>query len=121
MKYKHCSDIELLAVLVGPRRAKQLYAGSLGPLFNCESEGAATGKLIAARELVKRWLAEGLERSCLLSQPNAVRDYLRLMLAPKEQEVFMVLYLDAQNRLIKAEELFRGTLTQTSVFPREIV
>lgn len=60
------------------------------------------------------------KRECL-SSPNAVRDYLRLLLAPLPHEVFMALLLDAQNRLIAVEELFRGTLTQTSVYPREVV
>jgi DNA repair protein RadC len=56
-----------------------------------------------------------------LATPNAVADYLRLRIAGLEHEVFGVLWLDAANRLIDAEELFRGTLTQTSVYPREIV
>ncbi len=56
-----------------------------------------------------------------LSSPNAVRDYLRLLLAGREHEVFVVVLLDAQNRVLICEELFRGTLTQTSVYPREIV
>jgi DNA repair protein RadC len=56
-----------------------------------------------------------------LTSPQSVRDYLRLRLADREWEVFFVLFLDAQNRLIAAEEMFRGTLTQTSVYPREIV
>lgn len=56
-----------------------------------------------------------------LSSPNAVRDFLRLKLAGLPYEVFFVIFLDAQNRVITAEEMFRGTLTQTSVFPREIV
>lgn len=56
-----------------------------------------------------------------LSTPGAVRDYLRLRLADREHELFLVLFLDAQNRLIACEELFRGTLTQTSVYPREVV
>ncbi len=55
------------------------------------------------------------------SAPGAVADYLRLRVGGLEHEVFGVLWLDAQNRLIKAEELFRGTLTQTSVYPREVV
>ena len=57
----------------------------------------------------------------VLSSPNAVRDYLRLKLARLEHEVFMVVFLDAQNRVITTDEMFRGTLTQTSVYPREIV
>lgn len=56
-----------------------------------------------------------------LSSPNAVRDYLRLTLSGKEHEVFVVILLDAHNRVLSAEELFRGTLTQTSVYPREVV
>ena len=56
-----------------------------------------------------------------LSSPAAVRDYLRLALTDKAHEVFVVIFLDAQNRAIATEEMFRGTLTQTSVYPREIV
>ena len=56
-----------------------------------------------------------------LASPAAVTDYLRLRVGGLEHEVFGVLWLDAQNRLIEAEELFRGTLTQTSVYPREVV
>jgi DNA repair protein RadC len=62
----------------------------------------------------------GLTRASLNS-PGAVRDYLRLTLANKEHEVFVCVCLDAQNRVIAVEELFRGTLTQTSVYPREVV
>jgi len=58
---------------------------------------------------------------CALTSPGAVRDYLRLALAGLEHEVFMVVHLDAQHRVVAAEELFRGTLTQTSVYPREVV
>ena len=56
-----------------------------------------------------------------LNSPSAVRDYLRLALSGKEHEVFIVLFLDAQNRVITVEEMFRGTLTMTSVYPREVV
>jgi DNA repair protein RadC len=56
-----------------------------------------------------------------LASPEAVRDWLRLSLANLPHEVFIALWLDAQNRLIASEELFRGTLTQTSVYPREVV
>jgi len=56
-----------------------------------------------------------------LASPQAVRDYLVLLLAGKEREVFVVIYLDAQNRVIDSEEMFQGTLTQTSVYPREVV
>lgn len=60
-------------------------------------------------------------RGSALNSPQAVRDYLRLNLAGMGYEVFWAVFLDAQNRVIACEELFRGTLTQTSVFPREIV
>jgi len=56
-----------------------------------------------------------------LNSPAAVRDYLRLLLTPLQHEVFVALFLDAQNRVLATEELFRGTLTQTSVYPREVV
>lgn len=61
------------------------------------------------------------ERDTLLSSPRAVRDYCSLHLASLEHEVFTALWLDAKNRLIAAEDLFRGSLTQTSVYPREVV
>ena len=53
--------------------------------------------------------------------PSAVRDYLRLLIGDRPYEVFVCVFLDVQNRLIKTEEMFRGTLTQTSVYPREVV
>jgi DNA repair protein RadC len=56
-----------------------------------------------------------------LASPSAVRDYLRILLHDREHEVFVVVFLDAQQRVIATQELFRGTLTQTSVYPREIV
>ena len=58
---------------------------------------------------------------CALTSPGAVRDYLRLALAGREHEVFTCVWLDAQHRVIQFEEIFRGTLTQTSVYPREVV
>ena len=77
--------------------------------------------LAIARELVTRWLAEELKRGNALGSPSAVRDYLRHMFAGEEREVFVALFLDAQNRLIAGEKLFFGTLSQTSVYPREVV
>ena len=56
-----------------------------------------------------------------LSSPSAVRTFLQLKLAPLPHEVFAVVFLDAQHRVLAYEELFRGTLTQTSVYPREVV
>ena len=120
-KYATCSDIELLGRLVGMREARRLYTGSLQPFFSSSAENAPQEKCAVARELVKRWLGEELQRDCVLTQPSSVRDYLRVCFANQEHESFLILYLDAQNRLIHGEELFRGTLTQTSVYPREVV
>jgi DNA repair protein RadC len=57
----------------------------------------------------------------VLSAPAAVRDYLRLLLHDRGHEVFVCIFLDAQHRVIACDEMFRGTLTQTSVYPREVV
>ena len=78
-----------------------------------------TGDRIVQRALR---ILEGRARVAdALSSPSAVRDYLRLKLADLPHEVFVCVFLDAQNRVIAFEELFRGTLTQTSVYPREVV
>ncbi|WP_137919848.1 DNA repair protein RadC [Hydrogenophaga sp. 2FB] len=82
---------------------------------------AKRGKVLAVLELARRALAQKLEQKTLFDSPQAVRDYLQLQLGNKEHEVFAVLFLDSQNRLIALEELFRGTLSQASVYPREIV
>ena len=121
MKYSDISDLDLLKKLLGARESRKVYARSLRSLFDCSEGACGHDKLLVARELVKRWLKEDLEQQCMLSAPSQVREYLRIMLADKEHEIFVVLYLDAQNRLIASEELFRGTLTQTSVYPREVV
>jgi len=68
-----------------------------------------------------RILAERLRTGAALNSPSVVRDYLRLALSGKEHEVFITIFLDAQNRVIEVDEMFRGTLTQTSVYPREVV
>ncbi len=79
--------------------------------------GEADSVLSAAQEI----LATRMKHGDVLNSPGAVRDYLRLLLYDREYEVFVVVLVDAQNRVIAAEELFRGTLTQTSVYPREVV
>jgi DNA repair protein RadC len=78
-------------------------------------------QLRATLELMRRALREDIGRRDALGSPGAVRDFLRLKLRDLPHEVFVGLYLDAQNRVIGDEELFRGTLTQTSVYPREVV
>ena len=82
---------------------------------------AKSAQLQAILELARRSLREEVRRDPALSSPGKVRDYLRMTLANREHEVFVALFLDARNRLLAADELFRGTLTQTSVFPREVV
>jgi DNA repair protein RadC len=73
--------------------------------------------LTAARQV----LGHRVRRGTTLSSPDIVRDYLRSKLGALEHEVFASLLLDSQNRLIEYAELFRGTLSQTSVYPREVV
>jgi len=78
-------------------------------------------RLAIARELLLRDLAEQMQGRSVVSSPGMVRDWLRLHCGHVEHEVFLALYLDARNCLIEAQELFRGTLTHTSVYPREVV
>jgi len=72
-------------------------------------------------ELARRALAEEMKSRDSLTSPAAVRGYLRLAMQDLGHECFYCVFLDAQNRVIAAEELFRGTLTQTSVYPREVL
>jgi len=102
----------LNGLLSAPQRDLQTLAG-FGP--------AKCAQLHAVLELARRALREEVRRDTVLNTPARVRDYLSLSLRNERQEVFVALFLDAQNRLIADEPLFRGTLTQTSVFPREIV
>jgi DNA repair protein RadC len=134
------SDAELLAIFlrVGVRGksavdlARDLitHFGSLGRLCSAPIESfrafpgmgeAKYAQLQAVLELARRALGETLKERDLFSSPAIVRDWLRLHLGHLPHEVFMVLLLDAQNRLLNACELFRGTLSQTSVYPREVV
>jgi DNA repair protein RadC len=82
---------------------------------------AKTAHLLAVLAIARRALSQEMQRRDCMSSPQAVRDYLRLKLARRDREFFVALYLDAQNRVIKHEELFAGTLMQTSVFPRDVV
>ena len=69
----------------------------------------------------RRLLANRVRRGATMSSPEAVKDHLRLELGVLEHEVFCVLFLDAQHRIIALKQLFRGTVSQTSVYPREVV
>ena len=82
---------------------------------------AKRAELVAVLELARRALAEQLRAREVFDTPDAVKHYLQLQLAQRQHEVFAVLFLDSQHRLITLEEMFRGTLTQTSVYPREVV
>lgn len=99
-----------------------LFAASLNDFSKLNGLGPAKyAQLQAVLELAKRSLSEELQAGVTLSSPQAVKQYLQLLLGGKAYESFAVLFLDVKNRLIASEELFRGTLTHTSVYPREIV
>jgi DNA repair protein RadC len=134
------SDAELLAIFlrVGVRGksavdlARDLMDefGSLNGLFFASRQActrvkglgdAKFAQIQAVLEMSRRALAEAMRERDALASPDAVRDFLRLHMAGLPHEVFSVVFLDAQNRVLAAEELFRGTLTQTSVYPREVV
>jgi DNA repair protein RadC len=134
------SDAELVAIFLrtGVRGssaldiARELLVrfGSISALFAADEQalrttaglgGAKFAQIAAVMEIARRALREKLDRGSALSSPHSVRDYLRLKLQERPYEVFVGVFLDAQNRVLAVEELFRGTLTQTSVYPREIV
>ncbi len=102
-----------VAGLLQARNADLARIKGLGP--------AKRAQLLAVLELARRALAQRLRERDLFDSPQAVKHYLQLQLAAKGHEVFAVLFLDSQHRLIAMEEMFRGTLTQTSVYPREVV
>ena len=134
------SDAELLALLLRSgiqgknvlQLAQELVYrfGGVAGLLHTPAEALKTVKglgpakraeLVAVLELARRALAQQLTQKPLFNTPQAVRDYLQLQLGGLHHEVFAVLFLDSQHRLIALEEMFRGTLTQTSVYPREVV
>lgn len=121
MRGKSAVDLarELVARFGGLNR---LFAASLDEFSAVRGMGPAKyAQLQAVLEMARRALGEALQERAVFSAPGAVRDYLRLHLAGLQHEVFFALWLDSQHRLIVAEELFRGTLSQTSVYPREVV
>ena len=90
----------------------------------CDIHGMGQAKYVqlqAVLEMSRRALQEEMQAGDALNSPRAVRDYLQLLLRARQQEVFIAIFLDAQHRVISAEELFQGTLTQTSVYPREVM
>ncbi|KZN37266.1 hypothetical protein N474_07245 [Pseudoalteromonas luteoviolacea CPMOR-2] len=134
------SDAELLAIFlrtgVTGMNAIELaeslldQRGSLQRLFNSSQhdfvklKGVGDAKYVqfqAVLELCKRYLKEGCCREICFDKPERVYDYLSIQLKGLEHEVFMALYLDSQNRLIKDEILFNGTINAASVYPREVI
>lgn len=82
---------------------------------------AKRAELLAVMEMARRALAQRLADAPVFDTPQRVKDYIALHLGGRASETFAVLFLDAQQRLLRLEEMFQGTLTQTSVYPREIV
>ena len=133
------SDVELLAIVLrtgmAGKNVFQLSAELLLPngvagLLQASAQSlkltkglgpAKQAELLAVFELARRALGQQLQQREVFHTPSAIKHYLQLQLAHKNHEVFAVLFLDNQNRLLATEELFRGTLTQTSVYPREVV
>ena len=134
------SDAELLALLlrsgIPGKNVLQLAQdlvdrfGGVAGLLHTPAEAlksvkglgpAKRAELVAVLELARRALVQQLTQKPLFNTPQAVRDYLQLQLGGLHHEVFAVLFLDSQHRLIALQEMFRGTLTQTSVYPREVV
>ena len=134
------SDTELLALLLRTGlKGKGVFAlaqelvdtfGGIAGLLHTSAEDlkrvkglggpAKRAELVAVLELARRAMAQQLRQREVFTSPDAVKHFLQLHLSHRRHEVFAVMFLDAQNRLIAMEELFRGTLTQTSVYPREV-
>ena len=134
------SDAELLALLLRTglpgKNALQMGQelvdkfGGIGGLLHTSADAlkkikglgpAKRSEIVAVLELARRALASQLQEKTMFSSPQAIRDYLQLQLGGRDHEIFAVLFLDTSHRLIVLEEMFRGTLTQTSVYPREVV
>ncbi|MGJ7501072.1 RadC family protein [Variovorax sp. ZT5P49] len=135
------ADAELLALLLRTgvagknvlQLAQQLLErfGGLSGLLHTGAEdlkavkgmggSAKRSELIAVLELARRAMGEKLKERAVFDSPDAVKQYLQLHIGSCSYEVFAVVFLDVQHRMIALEEMFRGTLTQTSVYPREVV
>ena len=134
------ADAELIALLLRTglagtgvlQLAEQMLAsfGGLTGLLRADPEAlkrikglgpAKRAEMAAVLELARRSIATELAARPVFDSPAKVKEYLHLQLGGREHEVFAVLFLDAQSRLLRLEEMFRGTLTQTSVYPREVV
>ncbi|MGO0791949.1 RadC family protein [Herbaspirillum seropedicae] len=134
------SDAELLAIFlrvgIPGKNAVELANetiqrfGSLDGVLGAVERDLPLGKglgpatctqLRAVLEMSRRAIHTQMRQRELLNSTRAVGDYLKLMLAHREQECFVALFLDVRNKLIGTEELFKGTLTQSAVYPREVI
>jgi DNA repair protein RadC len=127
MKSIECmSRAELVSELI---TVQQPQAGSDAPVAEVSMEAGLAGysdavvsrKLQVAREILMRDLIGDMQASPVMDSPEKARDWLKLHCAGLEHEVFILLFLDVRNRLIAVEDLFRGTLAQTAVYPRELL
>jgi DNA repair protein RadC len=121
--YKGLGVVDLAGQVIGRFGG---FAGLLGAdaaaLKGIKGLGPAKrAELLAVLEIARRALAQQLEAGTVFDNPAAVKDYAALHLGGRPQEVFAVMFLDAQHRLLALEEMFQGTLSQTSVYPREVV
>jgi DNA repair protein RadC len=99
-----------------------LLEGSAADFGRIKGLGPAkSAELAAVMEMARRALAQQMRNAPVFDSPQKVKDYVALQLGGRQHEVFAVLFLDGQHRLLQLEEMFRGTLTQTSVYPREVV
>ena len=111
---------QLLARFDGSINA--MFGASLAEFSALNGLGPAKfAQLQAVMELAQRAVREQVRSGQTLGSPEAVKLYLRMTLSHRAHESFVVLFLDVKNRLIMCEEMFRGTLTHTSVYPREVV
>lgn len=120
------SHAELVSELIGPSYTTASSDAPATVPACCPAapvlpDALVSHKLSVARELLLRDLTAQMRSGPVLDSPKTVRTWLKLHCANLEHEVFIVLHLDVRNRLIKAEEIFRGTLVHTSVYPREVV
>lgn len=127
MNYELLSNAQLATELLGRATGKRSRTPArCGEARVAEDSAPLRSPLLrhrldAARELLKRELQARMTEEPVMSNPNRVREWLRLHCDGLQREVFLGLFLDNQHRLIEAETLFLGTLTQTSVYPREVV
>lgn len=117
------SAVDLARDLVGHFGSlAKVFSASMHEFIKVPGLGPAKfAQLQAVFELSRRALGENLRVGVDMDSPGSVRHYLRLQLTGRPVESFVVMFLDAQHRLIASEELFHGTLTHTSVYPREVV